>query len=422
MIPRKPLGLALAVAFGLSVNSAVIAQVSFYGSPAPASYGEGVGGNESDNEGEGSIDLGIFSRKPFRLSLALREGYDSNVNTTSVNPQGSWYTNIAAGIAYGFGSSRLQLTSDVNAGVTFYYNAPGDDVQFNGTASLAATYLATPRLTLDLSTVTAFLSQPDYDIVGADNQSGSYLYSSTTLGANYQWTKIISTRSSYNFTAYYYLDPDYNDNLGNISQTFSQSVLWLWKPKTTLVAEYRFNAITYYSADLNQYGNYFLLGFDQIFNPRFTWSFRLGAQVNFNNNPTDGQSTYVGPFGESILRYQFAKRSSLAWNMRYGTEQSGLTDVSQRQTFRTGLVLNHYFTARLSGVFALNYQCNYYDQANVINSFYENIVDFSVGLNFALNRWASLQAGYQFTIDLAPEDTGRNYTRNIVFAGVGFAL
>lgn len=398
-------------------------QVSFFGAPPPADFGNNVGQNETEPQGGPGLDMGIFSSKPFKMTLAVRQGYDSNTETSSNNPNSSFYTNFGAGINYSFGSPRLQLGANLGGGVTYYYSRPGDKVDFNGSFSMNALYRASPRLNLSIATTTSYLSQPDVSIVGGPNrQEGDYLYSNTSLSAAYQWTEIISTVTTYNFTALYYLEQALNDSQGNISQTLGQSINWLWKPKTTLVAEYRANAITYYSADLNQFGNYFLLGFDQIFNPRFFWNARLGAQLNLNNNPVDGQSVYVGPFMESTLRYQFAPASSLSWNMRYGTEQSGLNNVTQRQTFRTGLNLSHGITGRLSANLGLNYQVNYYDQANVIQDFYENIVDVAVGLKFQLNRFTALEAGYQYTIDIAPDYTGREYNRSIAFVGANFAF
>jgi hypothetical protein len=410
--------------------SNAMAQVSFYG-PAPAmdlggtggpESGESIDGDEGGTDGGGN-GLGIFAQKPFDLTFSVREGFDSNVYTTSTDPTSSWYTNFAAGLNYSFGSPRLQLGASLAGGVTYYYTRPGDKVDFNGSFALNALYRATPRLTLTIATTTAYLSQPDVAIIGGPNrQEGDYLYSNTSLSAAYQWNEIITSVTSYNFTALYYLEQALNDTQGNISQTLAQSINWLWKPKTTLVLEYRANAITYYKADLDQFGNYFLVGFDQIFNPRFFWNLRVGAQLNFNNNEVDGSSTYLGPFMESTLSYQFAPASSLAWNMRYGTEQSGLTDVSQRQTFRTGLTLSHAINSRLGATAGINYQANYYDQSGVIESYTESIVNFSVGLNFRVNRLVSLNAGYQFTIDVAPGFTGREYNRSIAFVGANFSF
>jgi len=415
--------------FFLGANAS--AQVSFYGSPASLSVADGgnTGSAEGESEGgaegefEGGPGLGIFANKPFDINFALREGFDSNVYTTSTDPTSSWYTNVGAGLNYSFGSPRLQLGASLGGGVTYYYTRPGDKVDFNGSFALNALYRATPRLSLSITTSTAYLSQPDVAIIGGSNrQDGDYLYSNTSISGAYQWNEIITTVTTYNFTALYYLEQALNDTQGNISQTLAQSINYLWKPKTTLVAEYRANAITYYEADLDQFGNYFLVGFDQIFNPRFIWNLRVGAQLNFNNNAIDGSSTYLGPYGESTLSYQFAPASTLAWNMRYGTEQSGLTNVSQRQTFRTGLNLTHQFNNRIAATAGMNYQANYYDQSGVIQSYYENIVDFSVGVSYRVNRYVSLDTGYQFTIDMAPSYSNREYNRSVAFVGANFSF
>ncbi len=404
--------------------SAAMGQLTFYGAPPPSDYGDNIGDNlggdviTPESEGVADAGLGIFSKIPFKMNFAVREGYDSNVFTTRTNPESSFYTNFAAGMNYNFGSSRLRLASSLGGGITYYYTRPGDKIDWTGNFALSATYLATPRLTLSIATNTAYLAQPDLTIVGGTNrQDGDYFYTNTSLSGSYQWSDIISTVTGYNLTAFYYIDENLNDNQGRVDQTVSQSVNWLWKPKTTLLVEYRINPIIYFDADLNQLGHYMLLGFDQVFNPRAFWNFRIGAQVNFNNNQTDGQSIYVGPFMESIFRYQLGPASYVSWNMRYGTEASGLNDVTQRQTFRTGLILSHLITQRLSVNIGMNYQINYYDQANVIQSFTENIIQASVGMTFKVTRSLSLQAGYQYIIDIAPDQIEREYNRSVAFVG-----
>lgn len=405
-----------------ALPSGLMGQVSFYSAPPPSDIGSNIGRDET-TEDSAPVDLGIFSKTPFRFTFAVREGFDDNVFTTSTNKVQSFYTNFAAGVEYGFGNSRLQLSTRLDGGVTYYYSRPGDKVDFNGRWTLNAVYLATERLTLTVNTTTAYLAQPDLSIVGTSaRQDGDYLYSNTSISAAYQWSEKFSTVTAYNFTVLYYMDNNLNENQGHIEQTISQSARWLVLPKTTAVAEYRFNPNTYFDANLNSYNNFFLVGVDQIFNPRFKWSARVGLQVGFDDNPDDGDSVYVGPYGESILTYQAGRTTSLFWNIRYGTEASGLNNVTQRQTFRTGLGLTQGLTKRLSLNLGVNYQCNYYDQNGVIDSFYENIFDVSVALNFQVMRFAALQIGYQFTADIAPSDTGRDYTRNVAFVGANFGF
>jgi len=400
---------------------------SFYGPPAPSDFSTDMGNLEiaedTDGDTAGVPGLGIFARKPFKFTFSVRQGYDSNVFTTRTDPTESWYTNWAAGILYEFGGPRLKLRSSLGGGLTYYYTRPGDPVDFNGNFSLGATYLATPRLTLSIDTTTAYLSQPDISILGTtDRVDGDYLYSSTTVSAAYAWTEKFSTVAAYTFGTVYYLENNLNDTQGYITQTASISGRWLILPKTTGVLEYRVNPITYYKADLDSLGQFFLVGVDQIFNPRMRWSGRVGAEMRFNNNPVDGQSTYFGPYFESNFSWQFGRASNLAWTARYGTLPSGLTNVTQSQTLSNGLVATHQFTRRLSGNLGVNWNLNYYDQPDVIPDFYENIFQVSAGLNFAVNRFISLSAGYQYTIDVAPDAPEREYNRSVAFAGANFAF
>ena len=126
----------------------------------------------------------------------------------------------------------------------------------------------------------------------------------------------------------------------------------------------------------------------------------------------------MGPDGQSSLSYRFRPASALSWNLRYGTEPSGLAEVSQRQTFRTGLVLLQTITARISANLTVDYQLNYYDQAGVIAAFFENVFSVGAGLKFTITRLISLEAGYQFSADFSPDDASREDGRNVVFVGV----
>lgn len=390
------------------------------GTASASSSGNGSSGSNGGGESLGFFDLAGGTRNPFKITTSVREGYDDNTLTSKTNRQGSFYTNLAAGARYDFGSPRLRLSTNLAGGLTYYYTRPGRKVDLSLIYTLSAVYAASSRLTLGISSTVGWYPQPDVGIAGTsfNNQDGSYFYTSTNLDATYQWTSRFSTTTSYTFRALAYSDPELNQGQGNVSQTLSQSFNFQLWPTTTLVAEYRANVITYFDTDMNSLGNYALVGFDHVFNPRSRWNFRGGLEQRFNNNPVDGQSIYVGPFAESIFIYRFTSRSEIAWSTRYGTEQSGLYDVTQRQTFRTGFSINHGFTARLSGTFDLFYAINYYDQPGVIPDYYENVGQFNLGFNFAINRLLSLSAGYQLTGVLAPTQPDQEYYRNIVYLGL----
>lgn len=208
------------------------------------------------DEAPADIGEGIFERRPFRFSFAVYEGYNSNVNTTSSNQIESLYTQIAAGVSYEFGTSRLQLSAALSAALAFYYN--NVDLQNDGlfptiNFTLGANYAATPRLDLSLETYTAFLSQPNFTVAGAPTTyDGDYIISSTTFGVKYLWLPKFATETTYTPVFYYFTDEAQNDIQGRFEQTVGQQFIYLWKPTTSLVAEYDFNTRNFFTAAVDE--------------------------------------------------------------------------------------------------------------------------------------------------------------------------
>jgi hypothetical protein len=399
---------------------------NYYGAPAPADFPQQEGVSVEDNAS--TVDFGrsldtseFLADLPFSFALAVREGYDDNLFTTETNRYGSFYTNFAGGIEYTAENSRLQLTAALNGGVTYYYTRPGNKFDYTGGLNLAGVYQLTPRLTISFSTNTAYLAQPDLTIAGGTNrQNGDYIYSSTTIAGAYQWSEKFSTETKYNFTPFLYLENSLNNSQGRIEQTIGQSFNWLILPKTTGVIEYRANPVTYYSAPLNNFGQFGLVGVDQIFNPKFKVSARGGVEFRIYD-PENNNRYYIGPFGELNGMYQYQRYSSIGMNLRYGTEASGLGGSATRQTFRIGLNLVQGITPKLSFNLGFNYLNNFYDEFDRNedeSDFYENVLEFAVGANFNITKWLTLQGGYTYTIDMAPAAEQLSYQRNVAFVGL----
>lgn len=393
------------------------------GGTASAALTEGTVGQElglvDASTVEGLSPLSLLARKPFQITVSVREGFDDNVNTTKTNRQQSFYTNFSAGINYSFGSPRLKLATNLSGGYTLYNNsAVQNRNRFSGLWNLSALYTATPRLTISAVTNTGYYSQPNVTVAGTNiARQGDYFSSSTTLSALYQWLPRFSTTTAYTFNAIVYVDNEINNNQGRIQQTASQAFNFMLWPTTTLVAEYRISPTTYFSADLNTLDQYALAGFDHVFSPRASWNLRAGVQYNLLDNPIDGRSDYFGPYGETGFTYRYGDVSQVSFTLRYGTEASGLNNVTQRQSFRSGFGIVHGLTPRLQASGGLFYGVNYYDQRGVIQSYTENILEGTLGLTYEFNRYLSLSAGYRFTGVLAPENTNQEYSRNVVFVG-----
>jgi len=361
---------------------------------------------------------GFFYQFPVELTGSVRQGYDTNVFTTRNDPIASAFTNVSCGMAYDFGNRRLQLATEIGLGVTYYYNRPGPRVDYNGSLLLSLDYEVNRRLSFAFDNTTRYVPQPQLGQVGGNTRfSNEYIFQNTVFGLAYQIRPRLSSISTYTFTAWYYIDEQANQDQGRISQSLAQSFRFQLYPKTAASLIYRVNPVTYFEEDLDSFGQFLLVGVDHVFTPRFRFSAEAGAEYRQNQNPIDGESTFLGPFFESNLIYNYGERSSLAWSVRYGTEASGLNNVTQSQVFRTSLSVNHELTRRLILTLSATYQNRYNEQQNVIPEFTENIYSINLGTRFRINRQFSLEAGYSYTTLIAPDFQSQEYTRQIFFLG-----
>ena len=368
-----------------------------------------------------------FADLPFFFSFSLNQGYNSNVNTQNTDGVESLYTEISGGVGYEFGSSRLQLSTSLSGALTFYYN--NADLNYDGIFPtvnfvLSANYSATPRLDLSAATTTQLLSQPNYTVSGApDTDQGPYILSISTFGAKYLWLPKLATETTYSPSIFYFLDPGENaSDFSRLEQTLAEQFIYLWKPQTSLVAEYRFNTRNYFDNDrYNSYGNYALLGIDHTINPRSTLTFRGGAEQRINQNPdtSSGSNSYIGPFSELNLNYSLNPNTVVGLTSRYGTTASGLDNYNQGQQFLLGINAGQQFTRRIAANAYLNYQNNYYNQPDSNqDSFYDNVYNLGINMSFKINRHWSLTAGYAYTfLDSTNATYEKDYDQNILFIG-----
>jgi len=377
-----------------------------------------------------NIDIGEgrFERSPFRWTFGVSEGYNSNVNTSSTDPIESVYTAINAGVTYAFGGPRLSLQTGLSANLTYYYSAPPSNNWLpNVTWDFGADYQASERMSLSLTTMTSYLSQGASNLSGAPTSDvGEYFYSDTMLAMEYKWAPKFSTITSYSPLFVIYMEDAQQSQVGRVEQTVGQQFLFLWRPTTNLVAEYRFNSRNYFeNTSLDSWGNIFLLGFDHTLNPRSQLVFRGGVEQRLNNNPYGGgENFYLGPFGEVAFNYALGASTDVALNARYGTSASGLGDINQGQQLLLGFSVTRAITARLSAKAFLNYQNNYYDQPDAnFSSFSDNVYTGGITLGYQINRAWSVNAGYQYNgLTSGNQNQQGDYSQNIVFIGAQVEL
>lgn len=265
------------------------------------------------------LGTGNFTRSPFHVSVAVREGYDDNVYTTSQNPVGSFFTNGNVVIDYKFGNARTSLDMEASGGATYYYNRPfGQEYDINSALTLTISHQATPRLGLAAAAYLTYRSEPDFNTgIGINRRSGNYFYTNDKFSVAYQWSPRFSTVTSYTLSVINYEDSAISAYEDRLEHTFGNEFRYLLLPTTTLVGEYRYEIIDYDTALSNSMTHFVLTGLDHSFNPHFNVSLRGGAE--FRQFENFGERT--SPYGEATLNYSLGARTTLSWTNRYGLDQ-----------------------------------------------------------------------------------------------------
>ncbi len=389
------------------------------GNPSTSSYSST--GMTADGD---KVGTGLFGTLPFKLTVNVNGGYDDNVTTSNQLKQGSAFTDMGVLAEYNFGDSRTRLSLSLGASYTYYYDyiaVPGvtsNDYDINIPLHLSLTYKASPRFTFASDIFLTYTSEPDFTISQGFNQrAGNYFFTQDKFTGTYLWSPRFATATSYTLTALRYDDDQLSFFENRWENTFGNEFRFILQPTTTLVAEYRFQLITYQDVDNDSRTHYLLGGFDHTFDPHMTMTFRGGAQ--FREFDPSGSET--SPYVEANFNYAVAKRTTLAWNTRYGLEEADTAFSQGRKTFRTGLTASHDFTAKITAALGAYYAHDDYQEVNqpgfVVPGFLEQSIDMTASVRFAVTRYLGVQLGYNYT-DVWGDIAAREYSRNRVWGGI----
>ena len=360
-----------------------------------------------------------YSRDKLVFIVGTSVGYDTNVLYSGANKIGSATYGINGQVDYHFGTRRLKVDARLIGGINYYVNRPGGSDDQNYALTLAVDYQWMPRLGVSFNTYSAYLSQPSPQLVGGIFQySGSYFYTNSSLDLTYQVRPRFSLVLGYAVNGFKYDDETVNQGSGFYQQNFSLSGNWLYSPRTTLILQYRFNPVTYYESDVGSTGQFLLAGFKQTLSPRLNYSLMFGAEYRSLENPAPGSpSSYLGPFVEGTLNYSLAPNSVITGGLRYGTEPSGNSGVTIRQTFRANLGVSRQLGSRLSLGAGVSVEHDNYDQPGLISDFSQIVYNASVSLRYQFALYTSVVVRDDYIV-LHSTAPGNSYTRNYISLGL----
>jgi Putative beta-barrel porin 2 len=407
---------------------------------APAVRAEAEAPDGSYSEASDKVGLGIFSRFPIRVSTSVEGGYDDNVNTTPSGQQGSGFVNATLVLRMEVGTPRTNVNLSSNFGFNYFFASVDNQFEPNINLKLEVTHKASARLQFDLTSFFAYQTEPNFQAgLGTNRRSGNYFLTQNSLAVAYVWLPRVSTRTSYGLTGVKYDNSDVGVFEDRIDQIFGNELRFLIWPTTNLVAEYRFQVVSYghegeviipaipamagmpripaVRLERDSTTQFILAGVDHVFNPRLSASFRGGAEFR----DYDNGGTSDSPHFEATVAYKLGKDTGVNWNATYGIEEGNVAQNPSRKSFHTGLVGAHNLTSRVTANLGVYYYHDDYSSfqcgPTTSPAFTEDSLDFNLSLRYALNRYLGVQAGYSHT-EVSSGEAFRDYSRNRVWAGL----
>ena len=375
---------------------------------------------------EEQTGAGIFARPPLKISVSARTGYDDNVTTFNVDKQGSGYTTGSIALDYELGRPRTQLTLEAAVSLTYFWEhirsvgVENNDYDIATHLRLALTHHASTRLNLSTQVYLSYQTEPDFTLTqGLNRRTGNFFVTNDRFAVEYFWTPRFSTQTSYSLSLINYDDEAIGQFDDRFNNTFANEFRYLVVPSTTLVADYRFQVISYiHESSRDSTGHYLLAGLDHKFDPRFSGTFRAGVQFR-DFDQGDGRSS---PYFEGSLDYVLGKQTAVTWTNRYAIEEPDDAISQSRTTFRTGLIARHDFTPRIRGSVNGYYEHSEYESpGSSIGGFTEDTFDLGLSLRYSITRYLGVEGGYNFT-EVSSDGILREYSRNRYWAGVNFTF
>ena len=415
---RSGTAIFLAAAFGLA----------FF--PAARSAEPTVEVPTSSSSDATSDESGVFAvpKVPLSVSVFAHGGYDDNYRTTQ-SAQGSVFTN--AGVTIGYDSPQRVDHFNIRTGADITYYPSGNNGQqdnVNAYLSGGLTRHPSERMKLDLNVYAAYRIEPDFaSNVGSNTKQGYFFHTVEDIALHYDWSQRFSTTTTEKFQLVKYEDSSSTQgSQDRIENTIGQSLNYdLFHKGNTLVAEYRFEIVDYFTSPRDSLTHYTLLGLNQEFTPDFGLTVRGGASFrSFTETNTD----QIDPYFEGSLTYRGAHHSSLALRTSYGFEAPNTANVLSTTTFRVGLDFNYGLTAKIMA--HANAYYHHDENQGVTSSTTTGMLatqpsqdgfDTSLGLRYLMTRHLSFDLGFQYT-KYNSDQSFQDYSRFRYFGGLAFTF
>ena len=391
----------------------------------------------------------MAASKVWSVSGTLRGFYDDNYATVSSGPnRGSLGFEVSPQLGLNMALQQTELGVRYTYGM-YYYQERQDlgqnPIDQSHQLDLWVDHAFTERWQTKVQDSFVVGQEPELiDPNGSvlTRTEGNNIRNTGTIDLNTTWTRLFSTKLSYQNTIYDYqnangtaADPSLAGMLNRIEQSVSLDLQWAVARETVAFIGGAFSwadytgdetiATGYVSQDRNSRSYFGYVGVQHNMLANLSFTGKVGIQyTDPYNDPLSSSS--VNPYADLSLIYTYLPGSYAQIGFTQtenATDQVNPASNGQVALFTDSSTvyasLNHKLTSKLMGTVIGRWQHSVYNGGQ-----YNNQADdyYSLGMNlsYSFNPHFSVEAGYNLD-DLQSQIPGYNYTRNRVYLGVSAA-
>jgi len=356
--------------------------------------------------------------KFYTITAELRETYDDNVYTSSIDKVGGFETSITPSVLFSFPMENSQFDARLTVGVINYEDEPGDPTDLTANLLVRFTHQFSDRFAIDVRDQTGYFTEPSlFSDAGTLYQDGDYISQNFSTDFTAQWTPLVSSVTSLSNSEVFYDNSAIATGEDYIQNNFSQSIGFAILPKYTLVFAGLYSGISYnyVGRGYNSYTG--MTGIDWATLPTLSVSARIGASYS----QVDEGSDIASPYASLSVIWQLGQRSNLNFGYSYSITPTDVTTASAQIASR----IYSNFTYDINRSFSTHLDLALTDGdyptatvlANTTGSFTEWDTALDVGLTYHISGHFDADIGYTFS-QVSSQLSFRDYTRNEYYFGI----
>jgi len=286
-------------------------------------------------------ELILKKGKRWSVAVAATTGYDDNINTSALTPQGSLFSVLGVDGVYAYPSDNTYLSVRGGTHATWYFQRQGNGMDQDDAVDINFTHTFSPRLNFDMHDHLRFGQQPE---ISSDNvivrRQGDYVNNGVDLGLSYQLQRQWYVDFSLYHDIWSYADLQIASVLSRQAYGGGPSVRYRMSDRTTFSANYRLTEVAYELSPRSALDHVVTAGFSHDLRPRWNVNAEGGLEIRqpdlaTSSSTASSSSTtasgaassdmLVAPFFTLSSSYKITEQTILTGGLRYSFQDTDLS-------------------------------------------------------------------------------------------------